>query len=100
MRWDDIIGLDNAKRIMKEAVVYPIKVTYSNGCYSSCANKLWPFILYPAGLYPTVMSILHWESGGHNRTPSQERLLVAVVEIFSDVVILSSFDIDIHMNSL
>ncbi|KAF6032592.1 KATNAL2 [Bugula neritina] len=25
VRWDDIIGLDNAKRIMKEAVVYPIK---------------------------------------------------------------------------
>lgn len=27
VRWNDIIGLDNAKRIMKEAVVYPIKVS-------------------------------------------------------------------------
>lgn len=27
VRWDDIIGLDNAKRVMKEAVVYPIKVS-------------------------------------------------------------------------
>ena len=24
--WDDIIGLDTAKRLVKEAVVYPIKV--------------------------------------------------------------------------
>ncbi len=26
IKWDDIIGLDNAKRTIKEAVVYPIKV--------------------------------------------------------------------------
>ena len=26
VKWDDIIGLDNAKRTIKEAVVYPIKV--------------------------------------------------------------------------
>ncbi len=26
VRWDDIIGLDNAKRLVKESVVYPIKV--------------------------------------------------------------------------
>ncbi len=26
VKWDDIIGLDNAKRLVKEAVVYPIKV--------------------------------------------------------------------------
>ena len=30
VRWDDIIGLDDAKRIMKEAVVYPIRVRISN----------------------------------------------------------------------
>lgn len=27
MKWDDIIGLDAAKRLVKEAVVYPIKVS-------------------------------------------------------------------------
>ena len=26
VKWDDIIGLDDAKRLVKEAVVYPIKV--------------------------------------------------------------------------
>ena len=26
VKWDDIIGLDDAKRLIKEAVVYPIKV--------------------------------------------------------------------------
>lgn len=26
VKWDDIIGLDSAKRTIKEAVVYPIKV--------------------------------------------------------------------------
>ena len=26
VHWDDIIGLDAAKRLVKEAVVYPIKV--------------------------------------------------------------------------
>lgn len=26
VRWDDIIGLEAAKRLVKEAVVYPIKV--------------------------------------------------------------------------
>lgn len=31
VKWDDIIGLDNAKRTIKEAVVYPIKVT-KNEC--------------------------------------------------------------------
>ena len=27
VKWDDIIGLDAAKRLVKEAVVYPIKVS-------------------------------------------------------------------------
>jgi katanin p60 ATPase-containing subunit A1 len=29
VKWDDIIGLDSAKRTIKEAVVYPIKVFIS-----------------------------------------------------------------------
>lgn len=29
VKWDDIIGLDAAKRLVKEAVVYPIMVQYS-----------------------------------------------------------------------
>ena len=37
VKWDDIIGLDNAKRLVKEAVVYPIKVSSS----ASVRNKLW-----------------------------------------------------------
>lgn len=28
VKWDDIIGLDHAKRLSKEAVVYPIKVIF------------------------------------------------------------------------
>jgi len=26
VKWDDVIGLDAAKRLVKEAVVYPIRV--------------------------------------------------------------------------
>lgn len=40
MRWDDIIGLDNAKRIMKEAVVYPIKVCVLIATKESLASSL------------------------------------------------------------
>jgi len=28
VKWDDIIGLESAKRTIKEAVVYPIKVNF------------------------------------------------------------------------
>ena len=28
VKWDDIIGLESAKRTIKEAVVYPIKVDF------------------------------------------------------------------------
>jgi katanin p60 ATPase-containing subunit A1 len=28
VKWDDIIGLESAKRTIKEAVVYPIKVIF------------------------------------------------------------------------
>lgn len=28
VKWDDIIGLESAKRTIKEAVVYPIKVYF------------------------------------------------------------------------
>lgn len=46
VRWEDIIGLEDAKRLVKEAVVYPIKVTadartcwyFSTGCPSSILN--------------------------------------------------------------
>ena len=31
VKWEDIIGLDHAKRLSKEAVVYPIKVSYYIG---------------------------------------------------------------------
>ena len=34
VRWDDIVGLSEAKHLIKEAVVYPIKVSWTcnNGC--------------------------------------------------------------------
>ncbi len=34
VHWGDIVGLDAAKRLVKEAVVYPIKViiSYCNSC--------------------------------------------------------------------
>ena len=35
VHWDDIIGLDTAKRLVKEAVVYPIKVPHNNACVFS-----------------------------------------------------------------
>jgi len=33
VRWDDIIGLDHAKSLVKEAVVYPIKVYHFSALY-------------------------------------------------------------------
>ncbi len=33
VKWDDIIGLESAKRTIKEAVVYPIKVKKNNLIY-------------------------------------------------------------------
>jgi len=36
VHWDDIIGLDAAKRLVKEAVVYPIRVTSRALRYIRC----------------------------------------------------------------
>ena len=36
VHWDDIIGLDDAKRLVKEAVVYPIKVFYNMHALCVC----------------------------------------------------------------
>ena len=39
--WDDIIGLDHAKRLVKESVVYPIKVV--DIFYHLCVDYLESF---------------------------------------------------------
>ena len=46
VKWNDIIGLDSAKRTIKEAVVYPIKVVldsqlihFNDGFYISLKNN-------------------------------------------------------------
>lgn len=40
VKWDDIIGLESAKRTIKEAVVYPIKV-YFLQFNSTCPTRVY-----------------------------------------------------------
>ncbi len=67
VKWDDIIGLENAKRLVKEAVVYPIKVRTQRICRS------WWFVcdaqmtnssgkiqcIHVMSLF-AVSSVVHW----------------------------------------
>lgn len=49
VRWEDIIGLEDAKRLVKEAVVYPIKVRPPHDCAGILVSvprlRLWIHLL-------------------------------------------------------
>lgn len=51
IKWSDIIGLDAAKQLVKEAVVYPIRVR--TGSLSGAVSVHYPsdklYVTYPSG---------------------------------------------------
>lgn len=51
IKWNDIIGLDAAKQLVKEAVVYPIRVRM--GSLSGVLSVHYPldklYVMYPSG---------------------------------------------------
>lgn len=48
VKWNDIIGLENPKRLIKESVVYPIKVPYTCSKINGIYRK---FIYYIISIY-------------------------------------------------
>lgn len=55
VKWDDIIGLESAKRTIKEAVVYPIKVNFFNMNNLVILAKIYFLFKYPL-LFTGILS--------------------------------------------
>lgn len=81
IKWDDIIGLDAAKQLVKEAVVYPIRVRmgsllggisihihWTSWCYNTHqGQKPRLFSVYNLAFFASTLAMLDYQGPGHPR---------------------------------